>query len=153
VGQYFFNGEGYADEEEGILPAAYRLLLFPNENGLALDAEEQPEDYEAPPAIGLGDFVNWGRHYLAASVSATDLFKTDLGASLFFQVNLSDLSGIISPVVTYSFLERFTVSLATRFTFGDENDELTDPAAYFTLEQPTPTFGITLAVSMPGGKF
>lgn len=153
AGQYFFNGDGYADEVEGMIPAAARLLLFAGENGLALDAGEQPADYEAPPALSLADLSSWGRHYAAATVAATDLFGTDLGISLFSLVNLSDLSGIISPAISCSFLDRFSVSFAARFTFGDANDELTDPASVLTGDEPAPTFGVTLSVSMPGGRY
>jgi hypothetical protein len=153
VGQYFFNGDGYADDEEGILPAAFRLLFFPQENGLALEPDERPEDYEPPPALSLTDLSHWGRHYVAATVATNELFGTDLGVSLFGMMNLSDLSGIISPSISYSFLERFSLSLSFRFTFGDENDELTDPESFLTGSVPAPTFGINLSLKMPGGPF
>ena len=153
VAQYFFNGEGYADAADGIFPAAYRLLLFPAENGLALDPAEQPDDYQAPPGLTFADLFYWGRHYFAGMISATDLFGTNLGISLFGMVNLSDLSGIVAPTLSYSFLDRFSVSLATRFTFGDGNDELTDPTALLRGAVPAPTLGLTLSVTMPGGRF
>ena len=153
IGQYFFNGDGYGDQEEGLLPAAYRLMLFPGENGLALETDEQTEGYEPPPALSPTDLSSWGRHYAAAAVTASDLFGTDLDVSLLILANLSDFSGIISPSISYSVLDRFLISLTTRFSFGDDNDQLTDPLAFLLGNTPAPTLGITLSVTMPGGRF
>jgi hypothetical protein len=152
VGQYLFNGEGYGNDVTGLLPAAIRLLLFPTENGLSLDSDEQPEDYVAPPALSLIDLTNWGRHYVAATLAVDDLFGSGLGISVFGLVNLSDLSGIVTPSISLDFLERFSVSLAARFTFGDANGELTDPASMLAGEEVSPAFGITLSANMPGGS-
>jgi hypothetical protein len=66
---------------------------------------------------------------------------------------MSDWSGIVTPALSYSFLDRFSASASLRFTFGGEDDELTDPSAVFASEAAEPTFGLTLSLSMPGGSF
>ena len=154
VGQYFFNGEGYAYDGTGLLPAAARLVLNPGENGLAIDnPDDQPEGYEEPPALAFGDLANWGRHYAGATASVSGLFLDDLSVSAFALVNLSDLSGIATPAVSYRFLDRLTLSLSARFTFGPAGGEYTDPASLFLGGEAAPTFGLTLDLSMPGGAF
>lgn len=153
VGQYLFNGTGYDNSEPQLLPAATRLLLNPDENGLALPAEEQPEGYSAPPALGTGDLVNWGRHYAGATLGFSSILDSNIGITLFGLMNLTDLSGIVTPAISYSFLDRFTATGSARFTFGQSTDEFTDPAALFTGADAEPTFGLTLDISMPGGRF
>ncbi|MFW5850571.1 MAG: hypothetical protein ACOC6J_05600 [Spirochaetota bacterium] len=153
IGQYFFNGEGYEDTE-GLLPAAARLLLNPGENGLAIENEaDQPEGYEPPPDLAFGDLANWGRHYAGATVSLSSLFLDDLALSAFGLVNLTDLSAIVTPAITYRFLDRFSLGVSGRFTLGGADDEYTDPAALFTADEASPTFGLTLDIAMPGGSF
>ena len=100
------------------------------------------------------EFVEtWGRHYLGATVSFSSILGSDVGVSLFALVNMSDWSGIVTPAVSYSFLDRFSISASLRFTFGGEDDEYTDPAAVFTGETATPTVGLTISLSTPGGSF
>jgi hypothetical protein len=153
IGQYYFNGEGYA-YTPGLLPAAARLLLNPGENGLTIDnPNDQPEGYEDPPALAVGDLANFGRHYLAGTVALSGLFVDELTVSLFGLWNLSDMSAILGPSVSVSFLDRFSASIAARFTLGPSDGEYTDPAAVFAGDTPAPTLGLTLSVSMPGGSF
>lgn len=146
IGQYFFNGEGYDDSVDGLLPAAARLVLNPGENGLA-------GGEDTPPALGFDDLTNFGRHYLGATVSLSSLLVDELSLSLFGLMNLTDLSGIVSPSVSYSFLDRFSASLSARFTFGPPDGEYTNPQTLFTGTEADPTLGITFSVSMPGGSF
>ncbi|MFP4377671.1 MAG: hypothetical protein ACLFP4_11565, partial [Spirochaetales bacterium] len=154
AGQYFFNGEGYSGEVDGLLPAAARLALNPTENGrLILNPAEQPEGYEAPPALGFDDLANFGRHYLGATVSVSGLPWDRVSVALFGLVNLSDFSAIVSPTISISFLERFSVATSLRFTLGPSDGELTDPASLFLGQEATPTAGLTISVSMPGGSF
>ena len=154
IGQYFWNGEGYAAADASLRPAAVRLLANPGENGLAIEDEAaQPEGYEDPPALGFGDLANWGRHYAGLTVALSNLFDTNLGLSVFGLVNMSDWSGIVTPAVSWRFLERFSLSASARFTFGGPDDEFTDPAAIFSGETAEPTFGLTFSLSMPGGSF
>lgn len=144
IGQYFFNGEGYTNDEPDLLPAASQLVLNPGLNASTADD---------PPALGVGDLANWGRHYAGATVSLSGLLVDDLAFSAFGLVNLTDLSGIVTPAITWGFLERFSLGLSARFTFGEETDEYTDPTALFTGGEVAPTVGLTLDVAMPGGSF
>ena len=154
VAQYFFNGDGYATDQASLLPAAARLALNSDENGLFIaNEDDQPGGYEDPPALGFGDLTNWGRHYAAATLSVSGLLLDDLSISIFGLVNLNDLSGIVTPAISYSFLDRFSASLSGRFTFGPTYGEYTDPAALYSNEDAMPTFGVTLSLSMPGGSF
>jgi hypothetical protein len=154
LGQYFFNGDGYAADHAALLPAAARLALNSDENGLLIENEEdQPDGYEAPPDLGFSDLTNWGRHYVAASVSLSEFMLDDLSLTLFGLLNLSDLSGIVTPAISYRFLDRFSLSLSARFTFGPAHGEYTDPAALYSGDDAEPTFGLTLQLSMPGGSF
>ncbi len=154
IGQYFWNGEGYDTTVPGLLPAATRLFLNPGENGLVIDdADAQPEGYEDPPDLTVSDLANWGRHYAGLTVALSSILDSNVGVTAFGLVNMSDWSGIITPAVSYRFLERFSISASARFTFGRQDDEFTDPAAQFSGESPEPTFGFTLSLSMPGGSF
>lgn len=151
--QYFFNGDGYAADDHGLLSAATRLLLNPAENGLAIDnADEQPDGYTPPPALGFGDLANWGRHYIGATVGLSDIFD-HLGITVFGLVSLTDFSGIATPALSVSFLDRFSANLSARFTFGGPHGEYTDPDALFTGGEAEPTFGMSLDISLPGGSY
>ena len=154
IGQYFFNGEGYADDMPGLMPAAARLLANTGENGLIIDdPEAQPEGYEDPPALTIGDVTNWGRHYLGLTLSLSSILDTNLGVTAFGLVNMSDWSGIVTPAISYSFLDKFSISASARFTFGGESDEFTNPGSLLSAEPAEPTFGVTISLSMPGGSF
>lgn len=154
IGQYFFNGEGYADDIEGLLPAAARLLANPAENGLQIDdAEQQPDGYEDPPDLTFGDVTNWGRHYAGLTVSLSGILGSNFGVTAFGLVNMSDWSGIVTPAISYSFLDRFAISASARFTVGEEDDEFTDPGALIGGDPAEPTLGLTISLSMPGGSF
>ncbi len=153
VAQYFFNGEGYRYTPD-LLPAAARLITNPAENGLLVpNPADQPEGYEAPPALGANDLANWGQHYLGATVSLSSLFIDEFSVSLFALVNMSDWSAILSPNASLGFLDRFNLSLAARFTVGPDDGEFTDPADLFVGGDVAPTLGLTLSIGMPGGSF
>jgi hypothetical protein len=154
AGQYLFNGDGYSGEVAGLLPAAVRLALNSDENGLLIeDEEEQQEGYEDPPDLRFSDLSTWGRHYLAGTISLANLFVDDLSVAVFGIWNLTDLSAIVTPSISYRFLEAFNASLSARFTIGPPDGEFTDPAALYAGEDAQPTLGLTLTISMPGGSF
>ena len=157
VGQYFFNGEGYNDDVPGLLEAAYYLNQNAGENGLALDAADQPEGYEDPPALGTGDLTNFGRHYAGAMVSWSSIFDTDLSFSTLAIANFSDLSGMVIPTFSYRIIDYISLSAGMRMTFGQEGDEYTNPIALFGLGGDDawkgPTVSFTLDCSIGGGSF
>lgn len=164
VGQYFFNGEGYAsnpiiDSENGktLLDAAAFLLLNPDANGLAKPENEQPDDYKEPPALGFGDISNFGQHYGALALSWNEIAETDLSANLFWIGNLTDGSGIISPTLSWSIIDRLSASAGVRMTYGASGTEFADPAGLFAQDPEDnpqdPTFSLTLQFSIGGGSF
>ncbi|MDC7227380.1 MAG: hypothetical protein PQJ61_11515 [Spirochaetales bacterium] len=157
IGQYYFNGEGYDDSESGLLEAAYRLFLNSDENGLALDDDDQPDNYEDPPALDTDDIMNFGRHYVGGIVSWSSIFDSDLSFSTLAIANLSDISGMIIPTFSYNIIDYISVSAGMRMTFGEEGDEYTNPTALLGLSGDDawmgPTMSFTLECSIGGGSF
>ena len=157
VGQYFYNGEGYNSDVPGLLEAAYRLNQNAGENGLALDAADQPDNYEDPPDLGTGDITNFGRHYAGAMISWSSIFDTDLSFSTLAIANLSDLSGMVIPTFTYRIIDYVSIAAGMRMTFGEEGDEYTNPIALLGFGGDDawrgPTMSFTLNCSIGGGSF
>jgi len=162
VGQYYFNGEGYplntvVGEGRTLLDSAYYLLLNPGANGLAKDEEEQTEDYRDPPALNFSDVTNFARHYGAAALSWNSIAGTDLSASIFWIGNLTDSSGIISPTLSWSVIERVSASFGLRMTYGRSGTEFADPAGLFAQDPENdpqePTLSLTVQFSIGGGSF
>ena len=156
IGQYYYNGEGYADSS--LLEPAYFLLQNAEFNGLTIaDEAAQPEGYEDPPALVAGDLFDWGRHYAAATLGWSNIFDTKLGLSVFALANIGDLSGIVSPSMTFSLIDTFNVNVGARFTFGKIGDEYANPSALINgtndNENTGTTMSVTLSVSMGGGGF
>jgi hypothetical protein len=153
LGQYFFNGEGYPDSML-LKPAAF-LLQNTGTNGLAVGADAQPEAYEPPPDLRVTDLRNWGRHYAAASIGWNGIGGSDVSLSVFTLMNLSDLSGIVSPSVRFPLFDSMSVALSGRLTFGNPGDEYTNPAALIDPEATDSggTFALTAAFGLGGGSF
>jgi len=106
IGQYFYNGEGYEDTDM----YSFIPTILPLAAGGTV--EFSPFDLIFP-----------GRHYLAAHVSST--FTTDMSASLFVLANMTDLSGIISPTISFSFIDNINISLSAHLTYGADGTEYT----------------------------
>ena len=152
VGQYFFNGDGYQDSK--LLKQAAFLQQNPEYNGLALPAFAQTDQYEPPPDLSAGDLSPWGRHYGAVTAAWNDIFESEISLSIFNVISLSDFSGIIAPSLSYNLIDIFTINLALRMTYGDKNDEYTNPASLFGFSDDTGATGsLSLSVSMGGGSF
>ncbi len=167
VTQYFRNADGYRRELASVqgpvplpevLAAAARLQQNPGDNGAVISEEsEQPEGYQPPPDLATGDLVNFGRHYAAGLISLSGILDGDVGLSVLVLANLSDLSGIVSPSVSISLFDTFSLNLSVRQTFGPPNGELTNPLATFTGSDDTETLAPTLQFSadigLGGGSF
>ena len=154
IGQYWFNGEGYADST--LLTPATVLFQNPGTNGLAIsEPESQSDDYEPPPDLAVTDITNWGRHYVALTGNWSEIFGSDLSFSILAITNLSDLSGIVTPSLSFPLLETFTMSLNGRLSFGESGDELTNPAALIggSDEEFGSTLSLTVSVGLGGGSF
>ena len=164
--EYYFNGDGYpatsdypyaADPYSAaeLRQAALRLFQNPAENGLAVDEEDQSDDYEAPPALSVGDLNRYGRHYLAGSVSMSDVAETGLGVSVLTVNNLTDLSGFVDLRILWEIEEVFELSFGPRFSYGPAAGEYTNPEAFFAGddERDIPTFSLGVDLSVTGGLF
>jgi hypothetical protein len=150
--QYWLNGEGYPSSRL-LEPSAY-LALNPNTNGLLIeDEEDQPEGYEAPPALGLEDLADFGMHYGGVFVN-WEIFKTGFNLSFLVIANLTDFSGFLLPALSYEIFDYFSVSLSTRFTFGGPGDEYSNPSALFPGNEHTGTlFTLSFSMSVGSGQF
>lgn len=153
IGQYWFNGEGYQDND--LLEAGYYLALNPNTNGLLIqDEEEQPEGYEDPPALTFNDLLNFGRHYAALTVN-WEIFTTNINFTVLALANLQDWSGLFVPAVSWKLFDYCTIACNARFTFGDPGDEYTNPQALFpgNDDMPGSTLTIGVSISLGSGQF
>lgn len=109
--QYYFNGDGYSNSErERLLDEGHSVIdqlsiMFP-ENASALN---QMLRYM---------FIGSGQHYLAASLGKSELFTKDLGASILTVTNLSDLSGMVRPSLSYRFFNGFSGSFFASFSWA-----------------------------------
>ncbi len=150
IGQYWFNGEGYKNND--LLKPGYYLVLNPNTNGLLIqDEEEQPEGYEDPPTLNFTDLTNFGRHYAAVTVN-WEIFKTDINFTILALANLQDWSGLFVPAITWSLFDYCSIGLNARFTFGEPGDEYTNPQALFPGNEDLLGSTLTLGVSVSLGS-
>lgn len=108
--QYYFNGEGYKDQE-GI--KAVRLALLnqgfpPVVNPLKLDS------------LAL---LGSGRHYLAGALSWNKMFGSKFSASVFLQANLSDGSAMIHSTLRLPSVSKISPSIGVSTNFGSPGTE------------------------------
>ena len=125
AGQYSYNGEGYDDPD---------ILKNPIVVGPLLESG----------ALAVSDLLNSGKHYAAVSAGWNSLFGSDISLQLFWIHNFSDMSGYLSPTVSISFLDAFSLSMQTPIAYGDAGDEYSPTGESFT---------IRLAVGIGGGSF
>lgn len=103
AGQYYFNGEGYADSD--ILGDARMALLI------------------AAGELLPSDFDGTGRHYGAGSVRWSDAFGSDLSLGGFWVGNMSDGSGRVSADLTWRINDYIAVTPGYSFIYGADHDE------------------------------
>jgi len=118
VGQYLYNGEGYADADRKALIDDARDNQAAIETALAL----------AGSSISYADILkaliyDSGRHYAALSVSKTELFCEDLSVGALVWANLSDFSGWARPYVSYELFDKTSLELSATFVFGSADSE------------------------------
>ena len=103
VGQYFYNGEGYSNDDREALIA---------------DAKASPF------ASSLAGFIyGSGRHYAALNLSKGKVLGDDVSASIIVLASLSDYSGFVKPSVAWKVADNFSLSLSPMFVFGEADDE------------------------------
>jgi hypothetical protein len=97
--EYYFQGDGYSDQE---FSATVKLMAYAKNAGGAAQANSSnalPQRYAFEPMR---------RHYLIASYTKPRIFD-DWTAGLVLIAGLRDLSGIVSPSVTWSAREWLTL--------------------------------------------
>lgn len=122
IGQYLFDGEGYADADR----EARIQEALDNEDAIkAILALADPDtDVDAAfTRLLQGLIYNSGRHYAALSVSKGELLLDDLTASLFVLGNLSDFSAQVRPGLSYSFFDGLSLAGYATFTVGFDDGE------------------------------
>lgn len=116
MGQYYYNGEGYADGDRTTLIADAKLAIM----SATMSAPAQLPSL----TVGLARLISGsGRHYAALSLSKSKLFTDDLSASVIAVANLSDGSGLVKPSLTWSLVDNFSLSLSPLFIFGPADGE------------------------------
>lgn len=133
VGQYLFNGEGYRDQT---VPKDLRAAFLGEGLPPAIDMSEA--------VLGLSDLTEAGRHYATALASLSEVLGSDLSATLLWQGNLSDGSGILRPSLSYRLFERATVTASLAVAYGEDADEFSSMGARLTS---------SLGVSLGSGSF
>jgi len=112
IGQYYYNGEGYSNDNRKTLVADAQAALLAHPT-LA-------RSYMSALAnLAYGS----GQHYAAVSLSKSELFFKDLSASALVIANLSDGSGIVKPSVSWAIHDNFTLTLSPMFVFGPADGE------------------------------
>jgi hypothetical protein len=131
IAQYYYNGEGYSDSD--------RTALF---NSYEASSAKAAILY----AIANGNIKNFplfsGRHYAAANLSFSEIGGSDFSASTTGIMNISDLSGLVQPSVSWQIADYLKLTFSTTFVFGADDTE------YGLLFQGRP---VTLGLSLSAG--
>ena len=116
IGQYYYNGEGYADSDRETLISQAKAAI--NSLGGA-DAPAAAPFNTILKALIYGS----GRHYGAINFSKGKILTDDLSASVIVVANLSDFSGLIKPSLSYRLSDNLSLALSPTFIFGPEDGE------------------------------
>ena len=116
VGQYYYNGEGYADSDRTSLIADAKAAI-------ASAAMSDPSKLPALTSSLAGLIYGSGQHYAALSLSKSKLFTDKLSASVIAVANLSDGSGLVKPSVSWAVVDNFSITLSPTFIFGPADGE------------------------------
>ena len=116
VGQYYYNGEGYADADRTSLIADAKLAIA---SATMSDQSKLPSLTSSLAGLIYGS----GMHYAALSLSKSKLFADKLSASVIAVANLSDGSGLVKPSVSWAVVDNFSITLSPTFVFGPADGE------------------------------
>jgi len=144
VGQYRFNGQGYADNKREDLIESFRAAepvmdAFPGGTG----AE----------TLGAGLIYDSGLHYAALSVSKAEMGPKDLTGSVLVLANLSDLSGFAKPAISYRFFDRMSASAAATFYFSTSALWGAGDNGEYVVLAGGPSVTLSLSSALGGGRF
>ena len=114
TGQYLFNGEGYAYDDQDFVTANRQIVIAGIMSGSGVFS-----------ALSLSDIAETGRHYGAASLMWSSMLQSDFSLSVFYLGNFSDGSGMIKPTLSFSGLDDIDISLGLSYLYGEAGDEYT----------------------------
>jgi hypothetical protein len=142
AGQYFFNGDGYADAARKDLIADAHAYVDALPPGMA-----QASD------VLKGLIYNSGRHYAGLSVSKSKLGLDDLSLSLLAVANLSDLSGMVKPSLSYRFFDKLSANLGATFYWAADAAWGGGADGEYVVLAGGPSVSLSISASLGGGKF
>lgn len=130
IAQYYYNGEGYSDSDREALINSFETSTAQN-TILAM--------------ILTGNIKNFplftGRHYAAGYLSFSEIGGSDFSAAATGIMNISDLSGLVQPSVTWDIADYLKLSFLATFIFGADDTE------YSLISRGRPvTLGLKLSV-------
>lgn len=135
IGQYYYNGEGYADADRNALIDQAKAIIAAS-----------PASADLLNATLARFLYGSGRHYAALSVSRSELFSEDLSVSILAMANLSDFSGIVRPSLTWQAADHLSLGLSPLFVFGGEKAE-------YALLAGGPALTISLTAKLGSGSY
>ena len=112
-------------------------------NGYGDENPETLDDVAFASKQALYSYV--GKHYLAVSLSKSELISKKLSLSCFGLVGLSDFSGNASLNLNYQMDKNCSLSLGPSYIFGKENSEFTKATKDMLM--------FNISVKLGGGKF
>jgi hypothetical protein len=153
VGQYLYNGRGYASISLGdILRAA--MDRAPGQ------PEGEPELSLSSLMSSLGGLGRIGRHYGVLSLSWSSLWDSKWSFSVLALSNLSDLSGYVRPTISLACFNYVTLSGSASFSWGADGTEFADPAGQFAALKAgdpgfvsKPSLSLSFSASMGAASF
>ena len=108
--------------------------------------DENPETLDDVAFVSKQTLYNYvGKHYLAVSLSKSELISKKLSLSCFGLVGLSDFSGNASLNLNYQMDKNCSLSLGPSYVFGKENSEFTKATKDMLM--------FNISVKLGGGKF
>lgn len=129
--QYYFNGEGYREQQHiQDFRTYYAWLAMTNPAELI--------------KINPVDMSSSGRHYLALMLGWNNMFKTKFSLSASLNANLSDQSGMVTTSLSLPKISKISPSVGVYFNYGDEFTE------YGGLGRNTAVFA---AITLGSGSF
>lgn len=130
LGQVYYNGEG---QTKVSAKDAYTYFYTYSDN------------------IDRMKFSPW---YAGLSLSKSKLFVDDLSVGCYAVANLSDLSAMVVPSVTWSFSDYMKAALSATLTLGESGDEfLLSGMQYSASAMTKPLAALSLVFTLGSGSF
>jgi hypothetical protein len=139
---YLYNGEG---QPKASASDAYALFAAQ----IIADSAYSGTKYEL-------DRMRFGLHYAFGSISFSELFGSDrLSASLYGIANLSDLSGMIVPSMSWKLFDYASLKIGGTFNFGKKGSEfiLYGPGTGPDPAKEAPGAALNILLSLGSGSF